>query len=52
MIHAADLRVSNVMELKTKSAAGAPALEESDVAGRAAALSFNGENVGRNAAER
>lgn len=48
----ADLRVSNVMELKKKTAQGAPKLEETDVAGRAAALSFNGENVGKNAAER
>jgi hypothetical protein len=48
----ADLRVSNVMEINKKTAQGAPRLEETDVAGRAAALSFNGENVGKNAAER
>lgn len=51
-IDTADLRVSNVMEVKTTSTQGAPQLEETDVAGRAAALSFNGENVGKNAAKR
>ncbi|KAK9907364.1 hypothetical protein WJX75_002254 [Coccomyxa subellipsoidea] len=50
--HHSDLRVSNVMEINKKTAQGAPRLEETDVAGRAAALSFNGENVGKNAAER
>jgi hypothetical protein len=43
----ADLRVSNVMELKgaKQLAAEGPELDEHDLAGRAAALSFNGENV-------
>lgn len=42
------------MEIKSKkkNPAGAEQMQEHDLAGRAAAISFNGENVGQAAAER
>ncbi len=54
---AADLRASNVMELKNKKSLAADstnetALSGNDVAGREAALSFSGEDMTKAAAKR